>query len=356
MAKIVCQTCGEVLAGVDEVDGNADGHELDNVEDLRSDQNSDEGDESDDSEDGGGDGAGGSGLSRADDLDELEDEVQDQFEDKLEEIDNSERQEQAADEAEQYSSAGHEQDIDIKVNIDSRYDADREHDWEQAKLDSRSLANEFKEIMRQKQRNDIRREEQNGRFDSRRMIQADRGSSRVFKREDEGDDLKYEAYFIVDRSGSMKGRDMVFAENAVATLALALEEAGIGTEIVDFKSNTPRVMKTKSQEPEEVDGNIIQGRYSAGGGTPLGAVAELMKGRLEGSEGDPFVIVITDGKPGDMDRYQSAIREMHVPVLGVEIGDEGYDTEENLFHHKVVVEDETELTNRLYDLARGIMF
>lgn len=356
MPKLVCEDCGEVLEddlSEDEADDLQDELQAD---DQRHDHDDVEQESEPDADEGGS--GSGSGLDERQDPADLEDQIEDDFEDKLDEIDNDEKVEDAAEDIDDYADAADAENMDLQVEVGSNY-SDPGSRWDDAKRNSDRIAQVFKDKLRQKRKNKTHREQRSGRFDSNRMIQADRGNPRVFKREDEGDEAKYEAYFVLDRSYSMKSSEMGPAERATATLMLALEEAGVKTELVDFYDDTPRVIKTKSQDAEDEKGSMLRGPRAAEGGTPLGAVMQLLKGRLEGTHGEPFVVVITDGAPNSTSAYKDAIMEMDAEILGVTIGSGGSLTEaqkNQLFTSHVDVQNNANLVESLEDLARGVMF
>jgi len=155
----------------------------------------------------------------------------------------------------------------------------------------------------------------------------------------------------------MKGRDMIAAESAVATLMVALEEAGVKSELMDFYDDTPRVIKTKSQDVPEEAGNIIRGRSAAEGGTPLGAVMKVLQRRIEGTYGEPFVVVVTDGAPNSTSAYIDALEKIEAPVLGVTVGTGGLSQQkrDRLFNFHVQVPNNAEIKDKMYDLASNVM-
>lgn len=358
MAKLVCDDCGEVLEE-DLTESEAeDAKEQYNAEDHRHDVD----DEREGDADEQGDGAGGaSGLDERTDVEEMEDDLEDDFEEKMDELNDPEGVEDTVDDVEDYADAADAENMNIDVTVGTG-NVDPGARWEQAQNEAEPISRIFKDKLRQMRKNKRHYEQRSGKFDSNRMMAADRGNPRVFTREEEGDEAEYEAYFVLDRSYSMKHTEMKPAEDAVGTLMIALEEAGVKTELVDFMDDDVRVIKTKSQDAQEENGNILVGGSHAEGGTPLGAVLQLSSERITGSEGDPFVVVVTDGKPGSTSNYKDALQDLNadgVEVLGVTIGSASsmdQATKDRLFNHHVTVEDNSMLTEKLKDLARGVMF
>lgn len=320
---------------------------------------SDDGDGEPSDEDG--DDEEGEGLSdRQNPIDESEEfeQVQERAEQKLDEIDNTAEQQNGTEEAlEDYAKSagdGNLDDMDVIVGEKPRTYSDR---WYMAKRDGRRLSKVFQDKLRQKRKTKVHHERREGRFDSRRLISADRGSPYVFKQDDDGKEVEYEAYFILDRSTSMTGNDMYMAEDAVLRLMVALEEAGVKTELLDFYSTTPRLVKTLTQSVEDEEGNILG--WGTSGLTPLGQTLQLLSGRLEGRYGQPFVVCVTDGRPGNEVRYKNALAEIDAPILGVFIGGSGSiddATLNELYDSWVVVNTDDGITEGIRSLAMEVMF
>jgi uncharacterized protein YegL len=347
MAKLVCEDCGEVLEEDLSEQEAQDAKDSIGAEDHTHESDNDPS-ESDDEAD--------SGLDERQDPAEIEDQVEQEFGDKLDEIEDDSNIEDAADDVSDYEDAADEENMDLKVEVGNGAGSPGNR-WDNCKEDGQRLADVFRDQLRQKQKNKTHRERRSGRFDSQRMVQAERGSAKVFKREDEGRDLEYETYFVLDRSYSMKGTNMKAAENAVATLMVALEKAGVKTELLDFYDDDPRVIKTLSQDVVEEKSNILKGRGAVDGNTPLGAVMNVLQGRIEGTHGKPFVVVVTDGKPNSEYVYMDALEKMDAPVLGVTIGRSGLNAskKDRLFNFHVTVHNTRDLTDKMYDLASGVM-
>lgn len=354
MAKLICEDCGEVLEkGLDPDEANEKADELD-AHDHRDDPAEDQSDdESDD------------GLDDRTDIEEMEDDLQQEFEDKLDDVqdDNTEETEQ---DVEEYEDAAQDTNLDeLSVEVGKFFDVD-EARWNDVTSSSEAISSIFLDKLRQKRRSRTVRAQTSGTFDSGRMIAADRGSARVFKQDKEGDEAEYEAYFVLDRSGSMDQIAtptlMGDAEEATATLMKALEDAGVKTELLDFHREIPRLIKTRSQNIEDEKGNVLRGPNHADGGTPLGEVLQLLPDRISAQDGQPFVVVVTDGEPDSQRTYRDAIEQLNaegVSVLGVMVGGTGRLTRDklnSLFNSYAVVEDSSEITPALKDLARGVMF
>ena len=319
MARLVCEDCGEVLE--------------ENVE-------------SDDSS---------NGLDERNEIDEIEDDAVDEFEDKLEEMTQDEKIDDTLDDVDEYLDDVDDS-SDFVVDVGKKRDCPPDR-FNEVEANAERLSEIFKDSLRQKRKNKVHHEQRTGRFDSRRMVQADRGSPRVFKREEEGRDLDYKSYFLLDRSYSMKGQDMVSAEDAVASMMLALEMAEVETELLELHKNDTKLIKTASQKTESNKGNILRGENSASGRTPLGETMKVLSSRIDQSAENTFVVIVTDGKPNSEEVYLDALESMRVPVLGVSLGDKGLtqsQRDEHFdFHAQCTYADE--LKSTLFDLARNVM-
>lgn len=319
MARLVCEDCGEVLEENVEPESSSDG------------------------------------LDDRNEIDEIEDDAVDEFEDKLEEMTQDEQIEDTLDDLDEYlDNLDNTSDFVASVGKDRDCSSSRFND---VKANAERLSEIFKDSLRQKRKNKVHHEQRTGRFDSRRMVQADRGSSRVFKREEEGRDLDYQSYFVLDRSLSMVGQDMVSAEDAVGSMMLALEMAKVETELLELHNDKTKLIKTMSQGTESNKGNILRGEEAASGRTPLGKTMKMLSSRIDESDENTFVVVVTDGRPNDKEAYMNALKDIRVPILGVTVGLEGLNESERDehfdFHAQCEFSDEVKST--LFDLARNVM-
>lgn len=354
MSQLVCEDCGQVLA--DDIDDDVSQEALNDldIEDQRDHDHEDEGDEDAESEDG-------SGLDDRTDVEEQEDDLEDEFDEKLDEVTDDEKIDDTTDDVEEYANAADAEDVDLLVEVGSERTVPSDR-WDYCRNEARRITPILKDKLRQRRKDKRRTEQRAGSFDSNRMMAASRGSARVFEREEPGDERRYETYIVLDRSSSMRGADMKSAELSTATLMIALEEAGVKTELVDFYSSDARLIKTRSQDAKDEGGSILRGSREVSGGTPIGKVMRLVAERVDGVRDQPFVIVVTDGKPGNRDEYTSALGDLNqedVPVIGVTVGRGNKISEStmnDLFNSWVQVENNDELTNRLEELARGVMF
>lgn len=359
MPKLICEDCGEVLAeDLDDADAEslADEHDIDDQRDEQPEEG----------EEGSGDGDGDEGEDEKKpdrkDVEDLQggvgDDLEDEYESKVDEMEDDETPEEAGNDAQEYFDAADEAGVDEPDFIMGAGGQPPQSRWRECKRDAERISRVFQDKLRQKRREKIHREQRSGRFDSNKMVQADRGSSRVFKRREEGGELKYETYFVLDRSSSMRNDGQKEAENAVATLMKALEDAGVKTELIEFMGSTTNIVKTKSQSVDDEAGNIL--RRQSSGGTPIDSVMDLLEERVTGTEGEPFVVVVTDAEITGTTKtnYLKAIERMNWPVLGVTIGDDANidrNESQRVYHYSVNAESGESLKQKLTDLARNVM-
>lgn len=369
MADLICEDCGEVLQedlSEAEADGLAEGREVEDQRDKDPEEGS-EGEESpggeqEEQEEEAEETETESKQPDRNDIDDLqedvEEDVEDEYQDKVDEMEDDETPDEVGNDAAQYYDAADEADVDEPGLLMGKDESIPQGRWEQCQKDASAIARIFRDKLRQKQRSRTHRKQRSGRFDSQELIDADRGSPRVFKREEEGKKLDYEVYFLLDRSSSMRSDGQKEAEEAIATMMKALEDCGVKTELVEFMGSTVNVVKTKSQNVDDEVGNIL--RLKSTGGTPINEVMDLLAERITGTQGQPFVVSVTDAEISGNTKtsYLETIETMNAPVLGVTIGDDAkIDQSEarNVYHYSVQADVGEPLKQKLSDLARNVM-
>jgi len=167
------------------------------------------------------------------------------------------------------------------------------------------------------------------------MVNAQRGSTRVFEREQEGNEKDYDCMVVVDRSGSMGGVRMELAEDAVTTLALSLEEVGVGVSVLGMLNHTGTLENAFGRDIENDRGMLLSN--ATGGSTPLSKTLALGRERMEqkADSDNRFMIVVTDGKPDNEQQYREELNKCTFPVLGVYVDTAADDSD--LFHRQVKV-------------------
>lgn len=168
----------------------------------------------------------------------------------------------------------------------------------------------------QERRNEIQRNQRSGRFDSGNLIDADRGSPRVFKNRDRPDEKKYHAVIAMDDSGSMSGSRLRHAAITTGMLVQALEDAGINTTVYRFARNV-RIVKTHAQSYSEVEDNILE--YSTNGGTCLYPAIEKAEEIAEGDADEVFLVTVTDGKPRRSSKVRKMLNDSNMSSITIQI-------------------------------------
>ena len=211
----------------------------------------------------------------------------------------------------------------------------------------------FKRRLKQLQKDTIQRGRRRGDLDNKRMIAADRGSTRIFQQEKEGDKKNYSCMIVVDRSGSMSGR-IEGVELAAGAVAYGLEENGVDTSILDTHNSMTTLSKPFGSSVDDNTGTIFGGRV--GGGTPLTHTVTFARQRISRGRGDmPFMIIITDGRPSSVSDFKEQVRKANFPVLGVYMdnGRGSVEDQLSLYDRAVTIESDEDISQKLVSLIRG---
>ena len=230
--------------------------------------------------------------------------------------------------------------------------------YEAARRVKQRIVTPLRNNLQMAEKDRVLRERRRGSFDPKRMMSASRGSTRVFEQVEEGENKDYECIVLLDRSGSMSGNDVQAAERAGTAFALALEEVGVDVEMMDLVDNVTNLVKPFEVDVRRRKEHLCHNGTS--GTTPISQCLQLARTRLRGAE-NPFVVVVTDGKPDNSAAYTTELDRFTFPVLGLYIGtenDEGKHSDR--FHAQSYVEtgetDAGEIGDALYDLAADVMF
>lgn len=213
----------------------------------------------------------------------------------------------------------------------------------------------FKRRLKQLEKDKVKRNQMGGNLDSRSMIGAEMGKSRVYKRVKKGDEKDYQCIIVVDRSGSMKGK-VEDVEIAVGSLAYGLEAVGVDTCVLDTHKDKTALSKPFGAEVDRFDGELFSGRV--GGGTPLRHTIQFANQRIGGGRGKvPFMIVITDGKPKKRNKVIENIKSANYKVLGLYLTDSetGVEDQISIYDGAVVVNSDDSITSSLVHLIKGVV-
>jgi hypothetical protein len=228
--------------------------------------------------------------------------------------------------------------------------------YERARGNSRALARVFENRLQREQRSKVKRHQRRGRYTGRggSTLRAVRGEREIKERVIEPDDKDYNFMFILDRSGSMSGKTVEEAEVALGTLGLALEDVGASTAVLDLYSSEAQLAKTLNTPMDQAKNRVFNGK--ACGGTPLTETVQLAKERLVREDGNNIMVVITDGCPGNADRFETAVQSCPMPVVGVSLTDMDSVPGESVYDRSTTAVPGSDLQQVLMDLAREVMF
>lgn len=238
----------------------------------------------------------------------------------------------------------------------------RQAEWTTIRRESNQLRRILEQRLQQERRSKRKRGRRTGHLDSRSLSRVVRDDPRVFQQEDDPDEKDYRFIFVLDRSGSM-GSEIEVAERALVTLSNALEEIDIEVSIIDMYQSEARLAKPFGVDTENALDRLLTGE--TGGSTPLSDVLRVARERVEGSEENPAMIVVTDGSPNNKNRYLDELQQTHFPVVGVYIAlnaqsraraSKRFDHSQQLYDRRKIVIDQNEIANDLRGLCREIMF
>jgi Mg-chelatase subunit ChlD len=224
---------------------------------------------------------------------------------------------------------------------------------EAATADGTRLARVLKNRFQKERKRSIERNRRRGRIDPAALHRHATGDRRVKQRRERPDETAHRCLFVLDRSGSMRQHIRV-AERAMGMLAVALEAVDVEVSVLELLDKEVRLAKPFDRDVERAAGRLYHG--DVGGGTPLTDTLHIARESLKRTDGNRFVIVVTDGRPSDPERYREALNRFTVPVLGVNLTTEEA-AGESEFHRQVTVPPETEQLRRaLRQLVQEVLF
>lgn len=249
------------------------------------------------------------------------------------------------------------------ADIDRIYVPDPKPVDVETRNEARRVGRQIKPIianqLRESKMDQYQRQRSTGELDTRSMVDAERGSVRVFKRQKNEGDKDYSITLLLDRSGSMSScvRD---TEIAVGAFLYALEDLGVDTMCLDFYSSHLRLAKPFGQPVADSEGTLFTGEN--GGGTPLSGSLFFARRRIEEGAGThPAIMVITDGGAGRRGQYLSELKKCNIPVIGLYLlggmrrGNLGDFEEAKNFHRFRAVSNDESLVTVLQQLSREVM-
>ncbi|WP_121823269.1 vWA domain-containing protein [Halostella salina] len=224
--------------------------------------------------------------------------------------------------------------------------------WEQAKRRAQPLANDLRSSLRRRRRADKQSGHRTGQIDPQQLVSAAHGRDRVFKRRVRGDQRDYSCLLVLDRSGSMVRSKIEAAEIATAQLVHAFHAVGIDVSVLSLWQNIPWLELPFGGAPERFADHIMSGR--ATGGTPLAETVEIARNRISTGSGDhSFMIVVTDGEPGDTEAFFEQIDRCNFNVYAVYI--QGEPGEHAQYFDRIVYTDTGTIDATVRELARQLI-
>lgn len=227
---------------------------------------------------------------------------------------------------------------------------------QKAKNFSRRTSRIFSRRLQQLNKDKTVQNKEWGDLNSRSLIPAERGSTRIFEQTKESDEKNYNCIIVLDRSGSMNG-DIESVELAAGAITWGLEDNGIDTSILDTHSSMTTLSKPFGTSTESFSEKVFSGRV--GGGTPLTHTMKFARERMSRGENQyPFAIVITDGMPRDRSSFKEEVSKANFPVLGLYItrNKDSVDDQLSLYDKAVVSETGEDVNQKLINLINSIIF
>lgn len=217
------------------------------------------------------------------------------------------------------------------------------------------LAQLLRNRLQQERRSATQYNQRRGRFTGRggATRRAQMGEKHVKQRTDEPDEKDYDFAFVIDRSGSMRS-SMRAAEVAMVMLSLALEEVGVDTMVIEMYGNEARLAKPFGTPSDQHKSRLAHGEVS--GSTPLADSVTLARERLRTEGENSYLVVVTDGAPDNVARFETAIEGCTMPTLGVNLtnGDEVAGMDE--YDRAVAASPGDNLQQTLANLVQEVMF
>lgn len=204
----------------------------------------------------------------------------------------------------------------VEYNVNPSMNTDPRR-WDQATKGQKSILANLEKKLLQSRRDSWKRGKQSGRPDSTRLHGIKTKNLSVMKQRERGDKKKYSVVVVLDRSGSMGGDDIEIAEEAVVKYALALEALKINVCVIDMYDNNARIVSPFGVDVSNAKGELLTTQTA--GTTPLSDALEVARNRVMMENYEPIMVVVTDGRPDNPDKYQQTIQKTTMPVMGITI-------------------------------------
>lgn len=233
------------------------------------------------------------------------------------------------------------------------------------------IRDDLKARLQREQREKIDTHRYSGEFDDERMIDAARGAFNIFRSKQQGEEKDYQFIGIIDRSGSTahdsedrhtnspdydeEDQIVFYEEEAMGAMVFALEELGIDTMVIDMYASQTWVTKHFHETFDQAKEKMFHGETS--GRTPIHApIRHAMQEARE--QPNPFIMVVTDGKPDSRSSYRDALDDAICPVLGVYVRpdmDEKASEDNAWFHQQENCTDPATVSHALQRLTRKVL-
>lgn len=220
-----------------------------------------------------------------------------------------------------------------------------------AKMYSRYLERTIEDYWRKNSGYEERREETHGRFDSTKLIAAERGSTKCFKSSLNKDEVGNTIFLLLDESGSMSGSDITQAAIGTAAIARAFEEAGADVYVWRFSSSV-YLCKTPSMSYNDVENSLSS--ENTGGGTTLLPGLERVSEIAQNTDDQTYLFVATDGCPSNVDGCKEQLRNFPGRSACLQIGDTGRGFEQS-YDAFAKVESGDEIQRKATSLIRRVV-
>jgi len=207
------------------------------------------------------------------------------------------------------------------VSPDGIQQTGRENDsWEETVEDADLVAETLAKELQISRRTDYRSGLTTGsRVDQTKAHRLGQNDTRIYRRNDPGDEKEYFIALVLDRSNSMGRRSnkIDVATEAAAQFTLACEDLGINVAVIDFIGGEARLAKPACIEANEA--REILTDTSHGGGTPLSDALEIAVGLSERKRRESIIITMTDGLPVSNEDTKAVIDSTYTPVCSLTI-------------------------------------
>ncbi len=243
-----------------------------------------------------------------------------------------------------------------EIVLPSGYTEANESVYQEASGASQVLAQLLRNRLQQERHSERKLHQRRGRYTGRGGAgrRAIRGEKEVKERVIQPEDKDYHFAFVLDRSGSMRGRTMREAEKALGMLALALEKVGVEVMVVEMINNEARLAKPFQTAVEANKDNLFHGQTA--GSTPLSESVDVVRERLKGAAGNTAMVVVTDGDPDSPTQFKEAIRNCSMPTLGVNLTSADTPSGMDDYDRAVAARPGSDLQQTLTQLIQEIMF